>query len=318
MQHDNNNTIHGREVKPFAEQGHYTVIHDAIFDVVMPMCPANAFKVLMFVIRKTRGWKKESDQLSQTQIAKGCGFSLDTAKRAINWLIEERMVIELSPYNQSTGQPRTVAINRGYDLETPLPANCTHPLPAKLVQQEPDSQEPREGSLHSPSLEGVKNERKEGVEETQGQLTPHVQSNVSPEQVECVEILEDVKGFPKDRNANIEFLEKMGKEFPGVDALQVCKDYEVWHQDNPRKTKNYRSRLRNFFKNANDKLPDQPAPESEPFKPHEFTPEQLERMRGQVLEELRQQYRRNGKLWATDMWKAQEWGITEYEIYEEE
>jgi hypothetical protein len=41
-------------IKPFADQGNFTAIHNYVFDVIMPSLPPNAWKVLCFVIRKTQ------------------------------------------------------------------------------------------------------------------------------------------------------------------------------------------------------------------------------------------------------------------------
>lgn len=83
----------GSPIKPFADHGHFTPIHDSIIDVVMPMTPPSAFKVLMFVLRKTRGWQKEEDQQSMRQIMVGCGIgSLETTHKAVTWLIENGLL----------------------------------------------------------------------------------------------------------------------------------------------------------------------------------------------------------------------------------
>lgn len=64
----------------------------------------------------------------------------------------------------------------------------------------------------------------------------------------CLEILGRVKGFPEDKWGNTAYLESLMADFPDVDPIDTCKSYEVWHKDNPNKTRNYRSRLRTFFK----------------------------------------------------------------------
>lgn len=81
-------------IKPFAEQGHYTAVHDAIFDEVMPVCPPNAWKVLCYIVRKTRGWNKESAQLTCEAIREGTGIKSDsTLRRTLEWLSGHRELL---------------------------------------------------------------------------------------------------------------------------------------------------------------------------------------------------------------------------------
>lgn len=75
-------------VKPFSEQGHYTVFHDALIDDLMPTLNPNEWKIVCFVVRKTRGWQKKRDTLSYKQIMEGTGIkSQTTLTKALNALI---------------------------------------------------------------------------------------------------------------------------------------------------------------------------------------------------------------------------------------
>lgn len=74
-------------VRPFAETVGYTTIHNSVLDVLMPSMPPNAFKVLMFVLRKTHGWDKDEDALSYSQIVTGTGIkSPATVSAALQYL----------------------------------------------------------------------------------------------------------------------------------------------------------------------------------------------------------------------------------------
>lgn len=66
----------------------------------------------------------------------------------------------------------------------------------------------------------------------------------------CLLLLKRVKGFPRNQVENAMYLGELRSEFPRVDARQVCRQYEIWHRDNPSKTKGFRGRLRNFFESA--------------------------------------------------------------------
>jgi len=83
-----------RIVHPFADQGNYTSVHNAVFDVMLPALPPNAFKVLCFIIRQTRGWRRERAQLSYTEIARGTGIrSSATLAEAIKALLCKEYIV---------------------------------------------------------------------------------------------------------------------------------------------------------------------------------------------------------------------------------
>lgn len=101
-------------IKPFADQGHYTVVHDAILDRVMPKCPPNAWKVLCLIIRKTRGWKKGWDAISYSQIKEGTGIKGDpTVTDALKWLMKKNLVIRSEGEKWSAS---SYALNQGFEL----------------------------------------------------------------------------------------------------------------------------------------------------------------------------------------------------------
>jgi hypothetical protein len=106
-----------QRVHPFAEQGNWTAVHNSVFDVMMPELPPNAFKVLCFVIRKTRGWKKDSDQLSYTQIAAGTGIkSPSTLREALKSLGERGYILASS---KSKWDATSYRLNTALEIEVP-------------------------------------------------------------------------------------------------------------------------------------------------------------------------------------------------------
>jgi hypothetical protein len=60
-----------------------TPLPNFFLDIVMPLIPATAWKVLCFVWRKTVGWNKWRDHISLSQISKGCGVGRDAAIKAL-------------------------------------------------------------------------------------------------------------------------------------------------------------------------------------------------------------------------------------------
>lgn len=108
----------GRKIlRPFAQQGHYTAVHDAIFDAIMPKCPPNAFKVLMLILRKTRGWEKSSDRLSVGKVQVGTGISSqNTVRAALAWLLENRMILKVDGYSSPDRVACEYALNAEYEI----------------------------------------------------------------------------------------------------------------------------------------------------------------------------------------------------------
>ena len=60
---------------PFFYQGipslNGTIVPDDVFDVLMPVCTGAEFKVLAYIVRRTFGFKKESDAISLHQMVDG-------------------------------------------------------------------------------------------------------------------------------------------------------------------------------------------------------------------------------------------------------
>ncbi len=80
-------------IRPFADQGHFTALHNAIFDTIMPTCAPNTFKVVMAVLRATKGWRKDEDELSLSQIMERTGIkNRTTASEAIQDALDEKYI----------------------------------------------------------------------------------------------------------------------------------------------------------------------------------------------------------------------------------
>lgn len=83
-------------IQPFAQTGdNYTTFTNYMLDIIMPELPANAWKALCYIYRKTVGWNKESDELSYTQIASGTGIkSSATISEALKVLEAKQYIIK--------------------------------------------------------------------------------------------------------------------------------------------------------------------------------------------------------------------------------
>lgn len=89
-------------IKPFARQGNFTQVDNAVFDEIMPTLNGSEWMVLSFIIRKTVGWQKDSDGISYSQFIKGTGISSNsTIKKALDSLVKKRLVLVGKTGNRS-------------------------------------------------------------------------------------------------------------------------------------------------------------------------------------------------------------------------
>lgn len=107
-------------VKPFYNQNGYTEFNNYVLDYIMPKLSPNAWKVLCFIIRKTKGWQKEQDQLSFRQIMNGTGISnRTTVSNAIKELERGNYIIVQHIHDKITSN--TYALNTDLEITTASP-----------------------------------------------------------------------------------------------------------------------------------------------------------------------------------------------------
>ena len=83
-----------KTIKPFHNQNGYTAFNNYILDHIMPSLSPNAWKVLCFIIRKTSGWQKPSDDISFSQIRDGTGIGSDpTVLKSLEELEQNQHII---------------------------------------------------------------------------------------------------------------------------------------------------------------------------------------------------------------------------------
>lgn len=81
------------KVQPFDTRDNFTRIHNYVIDHIMPTLKPNAFKLLMLIIRKTKGWGKDADRLSYSQLREGTGMKSDaTLSAAIDELVSMQYI----------------------------------------------------------------------------------------------------------------------------------------------------------------------------------------------------------------------------------
>lgn len=71
---------------PYAEGSGFTQLDNSLIDYVMPSVEPPAWVIICFIIRKTRGWHKESDDISLSQICDGTGLARPTAVKWVSFL----------------------------------------------------------------------------------------------------------------------------------------------------------------------------------------------------------------------------------------
>jgi phage replication O-like protein O len=147
----------------------YTQVPDAIFDVLMAVLSGSEFKVLLYIVRRTFGFKKLEDDISLNQIIggirtkdgrmldRGTGLSRDSVTKAIKSLEEKGIIVRGRRFSEEKGdQPTTYGLRfkQGSELypspesenRTPPPREIGRPRvrksdPQQTVLQETEEQE---------------------------------------------------------------------------------------------------------------------------------------------------------------------------------
>jgi phage replication O-like protein O len=145
------------KIRPFADEDGYTAFSNYLLDIVMPSLPANAWKVLCFIVRKTRGWQKDMDRLSYGQIETGAGISSSaTVSTALKLLLERELIVQV-PGNAWTSmgyrinsaleievQDSALEIEATLKIEVDSTSKIKVPVLQKLKTQKKDSKEKKE------------------------------------------------------------------------------------------------------------------------------------------------------------------------------
>jgi replication protein O len=151
----------------------YTQVPDAVFDELLPVLSGAELKVLLYVIRRTFGFKKASDDISISQIMhgittregevldRGTGLSKDAVTRATKRLVEMGVLVARRNRSRERGnEPTTYAlhIRDGVsDPRTPPGPKIGQGLvrksdPQETAEQETAIQEEFEASKASPNV----------------------------------------------------------------------------------------------------------------------------------------------------------------------
>ena len=113
-----------------------TIVPDDIFDVLMPLCSGAEFKVLAYIVRRTFGFKKESDAISLKQMVegittrdgkvldRGTGLSKPTVSAAVKGLVEKGIIeVERNRSKEKGDEPTTYRLR--FEVQYPVLKNQT-------------------------------------------------------------------------------------------------------------------------------------------------------------------------------------------------
>jgi Bacteriophage replication protein O len=130
-----------------------TIVPDDIFDVLMPVCSGAGFKVLAYIVRRTFGFKKESDTISLKQMVegittkdgkvldRGTGLSKSTVAVAIKGLVEKGIIeVQRNSSKAKGDEPTTYQLR--FEVKDPVSENNTggSPKTGQGLVQKSDTQ----------------------------------------------------------------------------------------------------------------------------------------------------------------------------------
>lgn len=103
---------------------HYTSVPDQFFDELMPRLSGAELKVLLYIIRRTFGFKRNSDSISLSQMVsgitkqtgevldQGTGLGKASVVRALNTLAEKKIILRQRRSSDKNGdEATTYALN---------------------------------------------------------------------------------------------------------------------------------------------------------------------------------------------------------------
>src|SRR5689334_5558110 len=90
---------------------HYTQVPDEVFDQLLPYLTESELKVLLYICRRTFGFKKDSDAISVEQMTEGitrrdgrrldwgAGISRKSVQRGIAGLLDKGLIVQQRTYD---------------------------------------------------------------------------------------------------------------------------------------------------------------------------------------------------------------------------
>ena len=116
------------------DEPNYTMVPDQVFDVLLPELSLPELKVLLYITRRTFGFKKRSDSISLNQLIsgittrdgrvldRGTGLSRSSVRRGISGLLEKGAIVAIQNSSPERGsQPTTYALRFKGDVHQRTP-----------------------------------------------------------------------------------------------------------------------------------------------------------------------------------------------------
>lgn len=115
--------------KPFQEDKRFTQVHNYVFDSLMRALSPNAFKVLMFIIRNTKGMTDENGdriklaQLPYPKIKEGTGI---VANATLSWALKELKFFDLIAVTEGQEyEANSYSINEEHEAKSEIELRAT-------------------------------------------------------------------------------------------------------------------------------------------------------------------------------------------------
>ena len=209
----------------------YTQVPDELFDELLSQLNESELKVLLYIIRRTFGFKKDSDNISIAQICKGIktrdgkildkgtGLGKSSVVRAIKGLEGKNIIIAHRRKNQKRGfLPTTYSLNI---LKLPLSQNETRVK--NLVPLEGQGLVPKRDTQETVLQETVNN--------------VNVPQYPKKPKYETEDLINQMEETLQDNHSRI-FYKKIAEQYPSeviYQALSITKDMD--HQKQIKKSK---------------------------------------------------------------------------------
>ena len=186
------------------------------------------FKILWFILRKTLGWRKESDFIPLSQIALGTGIPKPHCSRALNSLIRRDIVAR-----HDNGK---LSLNKNYSLWQ--------------LQRLPRTVTPQREKRLPRTVTGVTQDGNKRLPRT---VTSTDNTDTYSTDTANPLLLELRKLTGWDSRNDESWLTELLEDYPRFCALHVraCRDW--WSGRPPKGAPNWRSRLRNWMKKDSEK-----------------------------------------------------------------
>ena len=104
---------------PQLENGYLKIANELWDALIRLKVSGEQRQCLDFILRKTYGWKKKYDQITLSQFNKGTGISIRSCRRALEKLLDRKIIINYKGVEKAHGQVLTYGINKDYSRWLP-------------------------------------------------------------------------------------------------------------------------------------------------------------------------------------------------------